>query len=506
MQAGHAACASSVRLLSSPVPMRPLAIALVAAEAAPFAKTGGLADVITGLGRFLDRQGHDVRVFLPYYKRIADAGIEAPFVDQGRDIQVRSGGRTMQFSLRQGLLPQSKAKLYLVDCKELYWRESLYTQDGDEALRFAFLARAVLETCQRLSWAPDVVHCNDWHAALLPLYLKTVYHWDRLFARTKTILTIHNIGYQGMFPDSVLDQIGLQDQRAHVHHGDLKDGRISFLKTGVLHASKLTTVSRTYAREIQTAEYGMGMDELLRTRSHDLSGIVNGVDYGDWDPQNDPKIPHAYAATDLRGKARMKEALLARMGLPFDARAPVFGVVSRLTSQKGFDLFADSMPIYLQKYDMRLCVLGSGDAHHEKYFQWLRDTWPQKVGIYRGYHDELAHWVEAGSDVFLMPSRYEPCGLNQMYSLRYGTPPVVRRTGGLADTVQMWEPRTGQGTGFTFDEFSSHALSATLQWVFTNWQDQKAWQKLVQNGMAMDFSWDRQGPEYVGLYRSLAGG
>jgi len=289
-----------------------------------------------------------------------------------------------------------------------------------------------------------------------------------------------------------------------VHHGDLRDGRVSFLKTGVLHAHKLTTVSRTYAREIQTAEYGMGMDELLRTRSQDLVGIVNGVDYGDWDPQHDPKIPHHYSATDLRGKARMKEALLARMGLPLDARAPVFGVVSRLTSQKGFDLFADSIPIYLQRESMRLCVLGSGDQKHEQYFQWLRDTWPQKVGIYRGYHDELAHWVEAGSDVFLMPSRYEPCGLNQMYSLRYGTPPVVRRTGGLADTVEMWEPKTGKGTGFTFDEFSSQALAATLQWVFQNWLDQKGWQQLVQNGMAMDFSWDKQGLEYETLYRSLA--
>jgi starch synthase len=484
--------------------MRPLAIALVAAEAAPFAKTGGLADVITGLGRFLDRRGHDVRVFLPYYKRIADSGIEAPPVAGTKDIEVRTGGRTMRFVLREATLPNSKARLYLVDCKELYWREALYTQDGDEALRFAFLARAVLETCQRLQWAPDVVHCNDWHAALLPLYLKTVYGWDRLFQRTRTVLTIHNIGYQGVFGDAVLDQIGLQDQRAQVHHGDLRDGRVSFLKTGVLHAHKLTTVSRTYAREIQTAEYGMGMDELLRTRSQDLVGIVNGVDYGDWDPQHDPKIPHHYSATDLRGKARMKEALLARMGLPLDARAPVFGVVSRLTSQKGFDLFADSIPIYLQRESMRLCVLGSGDQKHEQYFQWLRDTWPQKVGIYRGYHDELAHWVEAGSDVFLMPSRYEPCGLNQMYSLRYGTPPVVRRTGGLADTVEMWEPKTGKGTGFTFDEFSSQALAATLQWVFQNWLDQKGWQQLVQNGMAMDFSWDKQGLEYETLYRSLA--
>jgi starch synthase len=247
----------------------------------------------------------------------------------------------------------------------------------------------------------------------------------------------------------------------------------------------------------------MGLDELLRTRSSDLTGIVNGVDYGDWDPQNDPLIPHRYAKNDLRGKAKMKEALLSRLGLQSGAKSLVFGVVSRLTSQKGFDLFADSIPIFLQREDMRLCVLGSGDAHHEKYFQWLRDTWPKKVGIFRGYNDELAHWIEAGSDVFLMPSRYEPCGLNQMYSLRYGTPPVVRRTGGLADTVQQWNPSTGEGTGFCFEEFSSHALAGTLEWVFKNWRDQESWQKLMQNGMAMDFSWDKQGPDYVRLYRSL---
>src|SRR5262249_19796734 len=298
----------------------------------------------------------------------------------------------------------------------------------------------------------------------------------------------HNVGYQGAFAASVLDAIGLSDQRALLHHGDLKEGRVSFLKTGVLHAHRLTTVSRTYAREIQTPEYGMGLDELLRSRSRDVVGIVNGVDYGDWDPQHDPRIPHHYSADDLRGKARMKEALCSRMGLPHDARAPVFGVVSRLTAQKGFDLFADSMPVFLQREDMRLCVLGSGDQHHEQYFQWLRDTWPQRVRIYRGSHDDRAHWIEAGGDVFLMPSRYEPCGLNQMYSLRYGTPPIVRRTGGLADTVQPWDPDTRTGTGFLFDEFSSHALAATLEWVFSNWRKPDDWRQLVKNGMAMDFS------------------
>ncbi|GDY02068.1 glycogen synthase 1 [Planctomycetota bacterium] len=483
--------------------MRPLRICLLASELAPYAKTGGLADVLAGLGRYLDRQGHDVRLFVPLYQSIAKSDLVTTLLARAADLDIRIGQRTIRASIRTATLPQSKAQVHFVDCPELFHRQGLYTQDADEGLRFAFFTRAVLDACQRLAFAPDVFHCNDWHTALLPLYLKTTYGWDRMFAASRTILTIHNIGYQGMFGADVIDSLGLGDQRGLLHHGDLKDHKFNFLKTGVLHASKLTTVSRTYAKEIQTSEHGMGLDELLRTRSSDLTGIVNGVDYGDWDPQNDPLIPHRYVKTDLRGKAKMKEALLSRLGLQSGAKSLVFGVVSRLTSQKGFDLFADSIPIFLQREDMRLCVLGSGDAHHEKYFQWLRDTWPKKVGIFRGYNDELAHWIEAGSDVFLMPSRYEPCGLNQMYSLRYGTPPVVRRTGGLADTVQQWNPSTGEGTGFCFEEFSSHALAGTLEWVFKNWRDQESWQKLMQNGMAMDFSWDKQGPDYVRLYRSL---
>jgi len=487
--------------------MRPLRICLAASEVSPFAKTGGLADVLAGLARHLGRSGHDVRLFLPYYKkvRLEDRGIGSEPLEGAQDIDVRFPDRTIRFSIVTMPLPQSDVRVHFVSCPELYDRDGFYTDDGDEALRFGMLCRAVLETCQRLSWAPDVMHCNDWHTALIPLYLRTIYHWDKLFSSTKTLLTIHNIGYQGVFSDKQLDTLGLGDQRAYVHHGDLRDNQFSFLKTGVLHANKLSTVSRTYAAEIQTPEYGMGMEELLTTRSEDLVGIVNGVDYGDWDPATDPLIPHHYTADDLTGKAKMKAALLQRMELPHDARAPVFGIVSRLTAQKGFELFADSIPVFLQREDMRLCVLGSGEDKHEQYFQWLRDTWPDKVSVYKGFHNELAHWIEAGSDVFLMPSRFEPCGLNQMYSLRYGTPPIVRRTGGLADTVEAWDPDTQTGTGFLFDEFRSQDLADSIDWALRNWRDQKGWKQLMHNGMRRDFSWDRQGTEYVDLYRSLSG-
>ena len=483
--------------------MRPLRICLTASETAPLAKTGGLADVLAGLGRHLHRQGHDVVIFMPLYKQVAESGRAMEPVPGAQDIEVRFPNRTLRFGLKSLVLGKDGPKVHLVDCPELYHRRTIYTDDADEPLRFAMLCRATLESCQRLQWAPDVIHCNDWHTGLLPLYLKTVYSWDRLFAGTRTLLTLHNVGYQGWFPETQLEQLGLGDQRAHLHHGDLRNGQVSCLKTGILHATKLTTVSRTYAREIQTAEYGMGIEELLRSRSSDLVGIVNRVDYGDWDPATDPMIPHHYTRDDMRGKARMKEALMSRFSLPHDPRAPVLSVISRLTSQKGFELFADSMPVFLQREDLRLVVLGSGEASHEQYFQWMRDTWPNKVGIYKGYHEELAHWIEAGSDIFLMPSRYEPCGLNQMYSLRYGTPPVVRRTGGLADTVTPWDPVAATGTGFLFDDFTSSALHGAIDWALQNWRNQDHWKKLVRNGMAQDFSWDRQGPEYVNLYRSL---
>jgi starch synthase len=310
--------------------MRPLRICLVASELAPFAKTGGLADVLLGLGRWLGRKpkgsaaaaaatpagapsagaGHDVRVFVPFYKRIADSELKAGSalktvpLPGAQNIDVRFPQRSIRFSIRVAPLPQSDVLVHFVDCPELYGRPEIYTNDGDEALRFAMLSRAVLETCQRLQWSPDLVHCNDWHTGLLPLYLRTVYAWDRLFANTKTLLSIHNIGYQGFFPESQLDTIGLGDQRAHVHHGDLRNGTFSFLKTGVLHATRLSTVSITYAKEIQTSEYGMGMEELLRTRSQDLLGIVNGVDYGEWNPSSDPLIPHHFDANNLAGKSR----------------------------------------------------------------------------------------------------------------------------------------------------------------------------------------------------------
>jgi len=357
-----------------------------------------------------------------------------------------------------------------------------------------------------MGWGPDVFHCNDWHTGLLPLYLKAGYAWDELFRDTKTLLTIHNIGYQGAFPAERLAELDLDEHRDLLYREDLDAGVLNMLKTGLLYADALSTVSETYAREIQTEEYGMGLEGILQARADHLFGIVNGVDYDVWSPEADELIPHRFSPDDPTGKAKNKRELLERFSLaPADDGVPLLGIVSRLTGQKGFELLPDVLPVFLQRQDLRLVVLGSGEEKYESYFQWLRDTFPEKVAVYRGYDDALAHAIEAGSDLFLMPSRYEPCGLNQMYSLRYGTIPVVRKTGGLADTVRPFDPATGEGTGFLFDEFTSEGLFRALGEALHVFRDRKAWKRLVANAMREDFSWERQAGLYVDLYERLIG-
>ena len=483
--------------------MQKLKILLVASEIAPFAKTGGLADVSAAIPRFLQRAGHDVRVLMPLYRSVATGGWDLVEHDRLRGMTLEFGKRSLEFSVRTARLPQSTLDVMFLDCPELYGRDEIYSSDPDEHLRFGLLSRACFAVCQWLGWAPDVVHCNDWHTGLAPIYLKAAYAWDELFADTKSVLTIHNIAYQGVFDVSATEDLGFGDDKELLHQEDLQGGVVNFLKTGILYADALTTVSQTYASEIQTEEHGMGLERLLRARSESLVGIVNGVDYGEWNPATDALLKHVYTADSLIGKEENKRALLNEFSLSFDPDAPVFGVVSRMTAQKGFDLLPDILPVLLREQDMRLVVIGSGEERYERYFQWLRDTFPEKVAVYRGYSERLAHWIEAGSDVFLMPSRYEPCGLNQMYSLKYGTVPIVRRTGGLADTVEDYDPITGEGTGFVFDEFAPEALLHAIRRALHAYSDRFTWQRLMANGMSRDYSWDRQGQLYVELYRTV---
>jgi starch synthase len=483
-----------------------LRVCQAAAEVAPFAKTGGLGDVVAGLSRALGRRGHDVRVFLPFYSRVAKLDFPFVAVDFLKDIEIPLGSRRFTFSVLTTRLPDSAVDAYFVHCPALFHHDAIYSGDWDEYLRFALLSRATLECCQRMGFAPDVVHVHDWHTALVPVYLKTIYSWDRLFDRAASVLTLHNLGYTGTFGAGIVDELGLGAHAQFLHQEDLAAGRVSFLRTGLIWADLLTTVSRTYAREIQTAEHGFGLDAMLRARADHLVGIVNGVDYGEWNPEIDPYIPHRYSAADLSGKVRTRQALLEKIGLPPVAGtpgAPVVGLVSRLTSQKGLDLLFDTLPEFLFHRDLRFVALGSGEERYEQFLSWLQVSFPGKAWFFRGYNEELAHWIEAGADLFVMPSRYEPCGLNQMYSLRYGTPPIVRRTGGLADTVEPWNPVARTGTGFAFDHFTPEGLRWALDTALRAWADPEGWRQLQRNGMAKDFSWDRQVLEYEAAYRRL---
>jgi starch synthase len=460
--------------------------------------------VTTALTRQLDSQGHDARLFLPFYSRIARTDAHFTPVSFIQNVSLPLAGQTVPFSLWTGRIPGADATIYLVDCPQLFHRAGLYTGGNDEALRFAFFTRAVIESCQRMGWGPDVFHLNDWHTALLPLYLRTIYSWDELFRHSRSLLTIHNIGYQGVFPHEVLKAVELAEHSDLLWREDLEAGHFSFLKTGIQYAEALSTVSPTHAAEICTPDYGMGLDALLRERADHLVGILNGVDYGDWDPATDRHLSHRYSLADLSGKRRTRDDVLARLGLAPEPVAPVLGIVSRLVAQKGFELLFDVLPQALAHHDLRLLALGSGEERYERFFSELARAFPDRVCFYRGYHDELAHLIEAAADVFLMPSLYEPCGLNQMYSLRYGTPPLVRRTGGLADSVQPWDGAAG--TGFVFQQFTADGFARALQQALSAFSDPASWRRLVENGMRQDFSWERQGAEYVRLYRRLLAG
>jgi starch synthase len=487
--------------------VRPLRVCQVAAEVTPFAKTGGLGDVVAGLSRFLGREGHDVRIFLPWYSHLAAAAEAADRyipVDFIQNVPLRLGSRHFTFSLRTAKLPASEVDVYFIDCPELYGAAGIYQGDWADAIRFAFLTRAAIESAQRMGWGPNVVHCHDWHTALAPIYLKTLYSWDRLFDATRTVLTLHNVAYQGIVDRALIGELDLAPYAQWLDGASLAMGAFNFLRNGLLHADVLTAVSRTFAREIQTPESGFGVDDLLRARANRLVGIVNGVDYDDWNPAGDPHLPHLYSAADLSGKAEMKRTLLSGVGMA-ETAAPVLGVVSRLTAQKGFDLGFSVFPDLLAHKDVRLIALGSGEERFETFFSELERRFPGRAWFYRGYNEPLAHWIEAGSDLFLMPSRFEPCGLNQMYSLRYGTPPLVHRTGGLADTVEPWNRQAGTGTGFLFDGFHPTAFAWALNDALNAYEDREGWGRLMRNGMARDFSWDVEGREYVGLYRRFVG-
>lgn len=486
-----------------------LKVCFVTAELAPIAKAGGLADVSAALLKYLTAAGHDIRLFLPAHAIIDRSQLEIHAVDYLLHMEQAIGPVRYRYHVLTARLPGTEHWFYLIDCPEAFTRASLYTSDADEYRRFLLLTHAAFACCQRMGFAPDVLHCNDWHTAMAPLWLRTVYRWDRLFARTRSVLTIHNVGYQGVQPATARAELLPGADAGLLHQDELRAGKINMLRHGVMYADAITAVSPNYACEITASDMGMGLQDSLRLRGAAVSGILNGVDYGIWDPRHDAYLPLHYNATQLQTKVEMKQRLLQRLLLPpppANLRVPLLGIISRLVAQKGFELLFEPLPPLLEAGRVQLVVLGTGEPVIERFFAGLQERFPEAVHFHRGYSEELAHWIEAGSDLFLMPSLYEPCGLNQMYSLRYGTVPIVRRTGGLADTVQHFDAASGEGTGVVFNDFDATAMGWALEYALGLYQQRGTWRRVMQNGMAQDFSWQRQVREYTALYQRLLAG
>jgi starch synthase len=485
--------------------MMPLSICFIASEVAPLAKTGGLADVAGAMTKYLHNAGHDVRTFMPLYRQVSQQRLQLWPVDSLRDVTLQLGLHTLQFSVYTTQLPGSRAMIYLIDSPALFDRDSIYGTAADEHLRFLLLTHAALMSCQRMAFSPQILHCNDWHTGIGPLLLRTVYAWDQLFQRTRSLLSIHNIAYQGIFPAKQMADTGLGDAAKLLDDADVAAGFINPLREGIVHADHVSTVSPTYALEIQTAANGYGLEGLLQSRAGALTGILNGVDYDEWNPETDRFLPLHFSAGTLGTKQELKQEFLQRTGLATRARsrAPLVGMVSRLASQKGFDLIMTALPQLLAQHDFFCAILGSGDAQYESFFRALAHAHPTRITFRNGYSEETAHWVEAASDMFLMPSLYEPCGLNQMYSQRYGTIPIVRRTGGLADSVQHFDPATGHGTGIMFNDYDVGGVRWAVETAFGLYADKPRWNQLVQNAMAQDFSWERRVGDYVALYERM---
>jgi starch synthase len=480
-------------------------IVFAASECVPFAKTGGLADVVGALPPELVKLGHNVTVYLPLYKSVrpflpedlifAVRSITIPFTYYNRFAGIVDGG------VRDG------AQYYFVDCPELFDRDGFYgPKNGagdyaDNAERFGLFCRAVLEASKQLG-VPDIFHVHDWQASLLPIYLRTVYYFDPALRSAGTVLSIHNAGYQGWFPPQTIPQLLLPWDIFTMDKVEQND-TFNFLKGGLIYSDYLTTVSPTYAEEIQTAEFGAGLDPILRKRHWDLRGILNGVDYSQWDPARDPKLAAHYSADKLEGKVECRRDLLHAFGLEdVPDTTPVIGIVSRFATQKGFD-FVAQIADQLTERNLVIVALGTGEPYYESFFRSFAQRRQHQVAVQIGYDDALAHKVEAGSDIFLMPSRYEPCGLNQIYSLKYGTVPVVRSTGGLEDTIQEWNAEAGTGTGFKFYGYNPQDLLAAIDRALTAFQGKESWQTLMRNGMAKDYAWEHPTKQYVEVYEEV---
>jgi len=472
-------------------------ILFVSSEGLPFSKTGGLADVVGALPKALAELGHELAVLLPRYKGNKAAARVVPSVT----IPLGSG---LRFPALVDAGTIDAVRYFLVEDPEFFDREGLYGDKSgdypDNAERFTEFSRAAIEFAKQV-WQPDVIHCHDWQTAMVPVLLRTLYAQDPALRSVPVVFTIHNLGYQGLFPRTALRHIGLPEGLFTMDALEYY-GRVNFLKGGLIFADALTTVSRKYAKEIQTAEYGSGLEGVIQKRADRLTGILNGVDYAAWSPEADTFIAANYSSFNMAGKRLCKKDLLETFQLPAEnMERAVVGIVSRFADQKGFDLIAEVAEEMLDE-NLALVALGTGEPKHEKLFRALAEDYPAKVGVKVAYDNAVAHKIEAGADMFLMPSRYEPCGLNQIYSLRYGTVPVVRATGGLDDTIEAFQPKTGKGTGFKFEAYEGKALLACLREALRVYRDARAWKAVQANGMAKDYSWKASAAEYGKLYEA----
>ncbi len=489
-----------------------LKILFVTSEVVPFVKTGGLADVSSSLPQALYEMGHQIRIVVPKYGAIDERKYKIHEVVRLKDLSTEIAGKEVIFSLRSSFLVGTRARvqIYFLDNEQYFGsRHSLYAdpitgddfKDNDE--RFILLARSVFELIDRLGWVPDIIHCNDWQSALIPVYLKEVYKDREEIKKIKTILTIHNLAYQGVFPKSSFNKTGLPKE-LNSNNGILHKNKLNFLKAGIQYADVISTVSENYANEIcKYEDISVGLKEPLCARKKDLHGILNGIDTKNWNPEKDKLITKKYTVKNLKNKKENKQALAAKFGFEYNENVPVISMISRLYDFKGVDLVKKAFKD-LMKLDAHFILLGTGERKYHEFFEEKMMKHRDKFSCFLGFDDQLAHLIEAGSDMYLMPSLYEPCGLNQMYSLNYGTVPIVRETGGLADTVIKYNEKTGEGNGFVFKKYDPKEMLAEIQRairIFNN--DKAAWEKLMKTGMTTNFSWENSAKKYVDLYKKV---
>ncbi|GJQ63845.1 MAG: glycogen synthase [Melioribacteraceae bacterium] len=492
-------------------PSKKLKILFVTSEVVPFIKTGGLADVSSALPQKLQELGHQVRIVVPKYGAIDERKFKIHEVVRLKDLTTNVGDKEVTFSLRSSFLvgKKTRVQIYFLDNEEYFGsRHSLYAdpltgedfEDNEE--RFILLAKSVFELINKLGWIPDIIHCNDWQCGLIPAYLKTIYKDEENLKDVKTLFTIHNLSYQGEFPAASFEKTELPKSYKN-DKGVMQGGQLNFMKSALRFADVINTVSERYAEEICTREYSVGLQNALKDQKENLYGIINGIDDTLWNPENDKNIAKKYSIKNIEAKIDNKKALAEKFGFEFKENVPVVGIISRLYESKGFDLLMESFDELMQR-DIHVILLGAGDKKYHRFFEEAFGKYMDKFSCYLGFDDQLAHLIEAGSDMFLMPSRYEPCGLNQMYSLVYGTVPIVRETGGLADTVDDFDPKEQTGNGFVFKKYDKKDMLAAVDRAVKLFnEDQKAWMKIVKNGMKSNFSWLNSSKKYVDLYKKV---